>query len=72
MPSRWFQAPRDASCEPSPQVGSERHRGAAKGGRAAGPTSIVITGARPPQLVALTPWWGYPPFWEARRARPPP
>ncbi len=34
-------------------------------------TALVIAGARPPQLVALTPWWGYPPFWEAGRARPP-
>ena len=35
-------------------------------------TALVIAGARPPQLAALTPWWGYPPFSEARRARPPP
>jgi type IV secretory pathway TraG/TraD family ATPase VirD4 len=34
-------------------------------------TAIVVTGARPPQLAGRTPWWGYPPFWEARRARPP-
>jgi type IV secretory pathway TraG/TraD family ATPase VirD4 len=34
-------------------------------------TALVIAGARPPQRAALTPWWGYPPFWEARRARPP-
>ena len=34
-------------------------------------TALVIAGARPPQLAALTPWWGYPPFWEAIRAQPP-
>jgi type IV secretory pathway TraG/TraD family ATPase VirD4 len=34
-------------------------------------TALVIAGARPPQLVALTPWWGYPPFREARLAGPP-
>ena len=34
-------------------------------------TALVIAGARPPQLAALTPWWGYPPFSEAGRARAP-
>jgi type IV secretory pathway TraG/TraD family ATPase VirD4 len=34
-------------------------------------TALVIAGARPPRLAALTPWWGYPAFWEAGRARPP-
>ena len=34
-------------------------------------TALVIAGGRPPQLAALTPWWGYAPFWEAIRARPP-
>ncbi len=34
-------------------------------------TALVIAGARPPRLAALTPWWGCPPFSEAGRARPP-
>jgi len=34
-------------------------------------SALVILGARPPQLVGLTPWWGYPPFSGALSARPP-
>jgi type IV secretory pathway TraG/TraD family ATPase VirD4 len=34
-------------------------------------TALVIGGAKPPRPVALTPWWGYPPFSDALRARPP-
>ena len=34
-------------------------------------TALVIAGARPPQPALLTPWWAYPPFWEAKRAQPP-
>jgi len=34
-------------------------------------TALVIGGARPPIPVGLTPWWGYPPFSDALRARPP-
>jgi|SRR5579875_1196609 len=30
-----------------------------------GGTALVLSGARPPQLVALTPWFAYPPFSEA-------
>lgn len=32
-------------------------------------TALVIAGARPPQRASLTPWWGYPPFTDARLAR---
>jgi type IV secretory pathway TraG/TraD family ATPase VirD4 len=35
-------------------------------------TALVVAGARPPQLACLTPWWGYPPFSDARLARLPP
>jgi type IV secretion system protein VirD4 len=34
-------------------------------------SALVVAGARPPRLVGLTPWWGYPPFSDALRARPP-
>ncbi len=34
-------------------------------------TALFIAGARPPRLASLTPWWGYPPFHEARWARSP-
>jgi type IV secretion system protein VirD4 len=34
-------------------------------------TALLITGAHPPNLVYLTSWWAYPPFCEARWARPP-
>jgi type IV secretory pathway TraG/TraD family ATPase VirD4 len=34
-------------------------------------TAAVIAGAQPPRPVSLTPWWAYPPFHEARLARPP-
>jgi type IV secretion system protein VirD4 len=34
-------------------------------------SALVVTGARPPRLVGLTPWWGYPPFSDARVAQPP-
>jgi type IV secretion system protein VirD4 len=33
--------------------------------------AIVVSGAHPPELVYLTSWWAYPPFCEARLARPP-
>ena len=33
--------------------------------------AILISGARPPDLVHLTSWWAYPPFCEARMARRP-
>ena len=32
-------------------------------------TALVIAGARPPQPALLTPWWAYPPFSEAGKAR---
>jgi type IV secretory pathway TraG/TraD family ATPase VirD4 len=35
-------------------------------------SALVVAGARPPALAWLTPWWGYPPFAEARLARLPP
>jgi type IV secretory pathway TraG/TraD family ATPase VirD4 len=35
-------------------------------------SALVIASARPPGIVQLTPWWAYPPFAEARRARLPP
>lgn len=34
-------------------------------------SALVIAGAREPRLVGLTPWWSYPPFSDAVRARPP-
>jgi type IV secretory pathway TraG/TraD family ATPase VirD4 len=34
-------------------------------------TALVIAGARPPRLAALTPWWAHRPFSEVRSARPP-
>jgi type IV secretory pathway TraG/TraD family ATPase VirD4 len=34
-------------------------------------SALVVAGGRPPRLVGLTPWWGYPPFSDARTARPP-
>jgi type IV secretion system protein VirD4 len=34
-------------------------------------SALVVANARPPRLVGLTPWWGYPPFSDALRARPP-
>ena len=34
-------------------------------------TALLISGAHPPDLVHLTSWWAYPPFCEARLARPP-
>ena len=33
--------------------------------------AIVVSGAHPPAVVHLTSWWAYPPFSEARLARPP-
>jgi type IV secretion system protein VirD4 len=33
--------------------------------------AIIISGARPPDVVHLTNWWDYPPFCEARWAEPP-
>ncbi len=30
--------------------------------------AIMINGARPPEIVQLTPWWAYPPFCESRWA----
>ena len=32
-------------------------------------SALVVSGAHPPGLAYLTPWWGYPPFDEARHAR---
>jgi type IV secretory pathway TraG/TraD family ATPase VirD4 len=32
-------------------------------------TALVLAGAQPPRLAALTPWWTYPPFSEALSAR---
>jgi type IV secretory pathway TraG/TraD family ATPase VirD4 len=34
-------------------------------------SALVVAGARPPRLAWLTPWWGYPPFADARLARLP-
>ena len=34
-------------------------------------TALLISGAHPPDLVHLTSSWAYPPFCEARLARPP-
>ncbi|HTV10861.1 MAG TPA: type IV secretory system conjugative DNA transfer family protein [Acidimicrobiales bacterium] len=34
-------------------------------------SALVIAGARPPRPVALTPWWGYRPFSDARLAPAP-
>lgn len=34
-------------------------------------TALVVTAARRPALAALTPWWGYSPFSDARSARLP-
>ena len=34
-------------------------------------TALLISGARPPNVVRLTSWWEYPPFCEARLARAP-
>ena len=34
-------------------------------------SALIVAGAQPPYLVGLTPWWGYPPFSDALRARPP-
>ena len=33
--------------------------------------ALVVAGAHPPAVVHLTSWWDYPPFSEARLARPP-
>jgi type IV secretory pathway TraG/TraD family ATPase VirD4 len=33
-------------------------------------SALVVAGAHPPALVALTRWWDYPPFREAALARP--
>ena len=32
-------------------------------------SALVVSGAHPPGLAYLTPWWGYPPFDDARHAR---
>ena len=34
-------------------------------------SAVVLSGARPPRLAALTPWWAYPPFAEAAWLPPP-
>jgi len=30
--------------------------------------ALVVTGAQPPRLVGLTPWWGFRPFSDALRS----